>query len=81
MEKNKYINNIDLMIDEVEKPIDKAKFIISNVYYYLRTFYTDKYLDTLNEFENYLNLFKSKFKYHEISNKFSFDLFNKYNKI
>ena len=78
MEQAKYIENVDLIINEVEKPIDKAKFIISNVYHYIRAYYSDKYLDTSNEFEDYLESFKNKFKKKEISNEFSFDLFNKY---
>ena len=79
MKNNKYLNNVDLMIDEVKEPIDKAKFIISNVYYYLRAFYSDIYSLTKKEFEYYLNSFKNKFKPKEISNSFSFNLFNKYN--
>ena len=74
----KFIENIDIMLDEVDKPIDKAKFIISNVYYYMKAFYSDKYLSSLNNFEDYVSTFKNKFKKKVISNEFSFDLFNKY---
>ena len=74
-EKKEYV---DLMIDEVDKPIDKAKFIISNVYYYVRYFYSDKFINSYsNTFHEYLNEFKSKIKKKTISNKFSFDLLNK----
>ena len=74
----KIIENIDLMLDEVCKPIDKAKFIISNVYHYIKAFYNDKYLMSTNNFKEYLDTFKKKFKKKTISNEFSFDLFNKY---
>ena len=72
------IENFDLMLDETDKPIDKAKFIISNVYHYIKAFYSDKYLISSNNFEKYLATFKNKFKKKDISNEFSFDLFNKY---
>ena len=78
MKEIKFIENIDIMLDEVDKPIDKAKFIISNVYYYMKAFYSDKYLSSLNNFEDYVLSFKNKFKKKVISNEFSFDLFNKY---
>ena len=69
---------VDLMIDEVDKPIDKAKFIISNVNYYVRYFYIDKFIIFYsNFFPKYLYEFKSKIKKKNISNKFSFDLLNK----
>ena len=74
----KIIENIDLILDEVDKPIDKAKFIISNVYHYIKAFYSDKYLISSNNFEEYLAAFKNKFKKKDISNEFSFDLFNRY---
>ena len=70
--------NIDLIMDEPKNPIDKAKFIISNVYYYIRTFYNGIFVDTLsNDFQEYLNSFKKKFTKINIHNKFSFDLLNK----
>ena len=51
--------NIDLIMDEPKNPIDKAKFIISNVYYYIRTFYNGIFVDSLsNDFQEYLNSFK-----------------------
>jgi len=78
MKSIKFIENIDLMLDEVDKPIDKAKFIISNVYHYIKAFYSDIYLISSNNFEKYLATFKNKFKKKDISNEFSFDLFNKY---
>ena len=78
MKEIKFIENIDLMLDEVDKPIDKAKFIISNVYYYMKAFYSDKYLISSNNFKRYLESFKNKFHEKDISNEFSFDLFNKY---
>ena len=62
MKEIKFIENIDIMLDEVDKPIDKAKFIISNVYYYMKAFYSDKYLSSLNNFEDYVLSFKNKFK-------------------
>ena len=36
MEKNVIKENVELIIHQVNTPIDKAKFIISNVYYYIR---------------------------------------------
>ena len=78
MKENKFIENIDSMLDEADKPIDKAKFIISNVYHYIKAFYSDKYLSSLNNFEDYVLSFKNKFKKKVISSEFSFDLFNKY---
>ena len=71
--------NVDLMIYEVDKPIDKAKFIITNVYYYLKNFYYDKYINSnTNDLKEYLNNFKNKFEKQNISNSFSFNLLNKY---
>lgn len=70
--------NIDLIMDEPKNPIDKAKFIISNVYYYIRTFYNGIFVDSLsNDFQEYLNSFKKKFTKINIHYKFSFDLLNK----
>ena len=70
--------NIDLILNEVDKPIDKALFIISNVYYCIRNFYQDKYIDKNNiKFPNYLNSFKNKFHKKTISNTFAFNLLNK----
>jgi len=71
--------NVDLMIYEVDKSIDKAKFIISNVYYYLKNFYYDKYINSnTNDLKEYLNNFKNKFEKQNVSNSFSFNLLNKY---
>jgi len=78
MKCNKKKENVDLMLDEVDKPIDKALFIISNVYYCIRYFYHDKYIDSnLVKFQNYLNSFKNKFNKKAISTKFSFNLIDK----
>ena len=78
MKCNKKKENVDLMLDEVDKPIDKALFIISNVYYCIRYFYHDKYIDSnLVKFRNYLNSFKNKFNKKAISTKFSFNLIDK----
>ena len=78
MKCNKKKENVDLMLDEVDKPIDKALFIISNVYYCIRNFYQDKYIDSnLVKFQNYLNSFKNKFNKKAISTKFSFNLLDK----
>ena len=78
MKCNKKKENVDLMLDEVDKPIDKALFIISNVYYCIRYFYHDKYIDSnLEKFQNYLNSFKNKFNKKAISTKFSFNLIDK----
>ena len=78
MKCNKKKENVDLMLDEVDKPIDKALFIISNVYYCIRYFYHDKYIDSnLVKFQNYLNSFKNKFNKKTISTKFSFNLIDK----
>ena len=78
MEKDQILENIELIMDEPKNPIDKAKFIISNVYYYIRTFYYVKFVDTLsNDFQEYLKSFKDKFAKINIHNKFSFDLLNK----
>ena len=69
---------VELMTDEVYKPIDKAKFIISNVYYYIRYFYKDKLINPSTDyFPKYLQEFKSKIQKKTILNKFSFDLLNK----
>ena len=78
MEQAKYIENVDLILDEVDKQFDKVKFIISNVYHYIKAFYSDKYLISSNNFKKYLESFKKKFHKKDISNVFSFDLFNKY---
>ena len=67
---------VEVMMDEADKVIDKAKFIVSNVYHFLRAFYSDKHLHT-TLFQNYLNSFKSKFKHEEISYEFSFNIMNK----
>ena len=78
MKCNKKKENVDLMLDEVDKPIDKALFIISNVYYCIRYFYHDKYIDSnLEKFQKYLNSFKNKFNKKAISTKFSFNLIDK----
>jgi len=78
MENELLLENIDLTTDEPKNPIDKAKFIISNVYYYIRTFYNGIFVDTLsNDFQEYLNSFKNKFTKINIHNKFSFYLLNK----
>ena len=78
MAKNKIIENIDLIMEEPKKPIEKAKFIISHVYYFVRTFYKVKLLNSFsNDFEKYLNAFKNKFKPKIILNKFSFELLNR----
>ena len=78
MKKYNKKENIDLMLDEVDKPIDKALFIVSNVYYCIRYFYHDKYIDyNLVKFPNYLNSFKNKFNKKAISIKFSFNLIDK----
>ena len=51
--------------------MEKAKFIISHVYYFVRTFYKVKLLNSFsNDFEKYLNAFKNKFKPKIILNKF-----------
>ena len=69
---------VEIMTDEVYKPIDKAKFIISNVYYYIRYFYKDKLINPSTDyFPKYLQEFKSKIQKKTILNKFSFDLLNK----
>ena len=69
---------VELMTDEVYKPIDKAKFIISNVYYYIRYFYKDKLINPSTDyFPKYLQEFKSKIQKKTILNKFSFNLLNK----
>ena len=69
---------IDLMLDEVDKPIDKALFIVSNVYYCIRYFYRDKKNNSdYKEFQNYLSSFKNKFHKTNISTKFTFNLLNK----
>ena len=57
---------------------DKAKFIISNVYYYIRYFYKDKLINPSTDyFPKYLQEFKSKIQKKTILNKFSFNLLNK----
>ena len=50
MEKNEIIENIDLIMEEPKKPIEKAKFIISHVYYFVRTFYNVKLLNSFSNF-------------------------------
>ena len=79
MEKNEInLENVELMLYEVNNPIDKAKFIISNVYYYLKNFYVDKYISIdKNQFPDYLDEFKNVFKKKTINDKFSFDLLNR----
>jgi len=70
--------NIDLIWTEQKEPIDMAKFIVSHTYYYLQNFYQIKLLGlSSNNFEKYLNTFKSNFKKKDISPKYSFDLLNK----
>ena len=80
MEKNKInLENIELMKYEVDNPIDQAKFIISNVYYYLQNFYVAKYISNDKKiFSAYLDEFKNVFKKKIINNNFSFDLLNRY---
>ena len=79
MEKEVKEENIDLILDEVDKPIDKALFIISNVYYCIRNFYHDKYIVTNpEEFPNYLNSFKNKFHKKTITDAFTFNLLDKF---
>ena len=80
MEKNKInLENVELMMYEVDKPIDQAKFIISNIYYYIRNFYIDKYISNdKNKYSDYLDEFKNVFKKKIINNNFSFDLLNRY---
>ena len=58
---NKEELNVEVMMDEVDKTINKTKFIVYNIYHFLRTFYSDKHLKT-NLFRNHLNSFKNKFK-------------------
>ena len=78
MKKNKKMENIDLIVDEVVKPIDKALFIVSYVYYCIRYFYRDNNINsTRKEFQKYLSSFKNKFHNTSISTKFTFDLLNK----
>ena len=80
MEKNKInLKNVEPILYEVNKPIDQAKFIISNVYYYLQNFYVDKYIsDNTKKFPAYLDEFKNVFKKKIINDNFSFDLLNRY---
>ena len=79
MEENEIKENVELMIQEVDPPIDKAKFIISNVYYYIRNFYNDKYINpNRNNFMEYLDSFKNKLGEKNITNTFSFNLLKKY---
>ena len=78
MEKFDMIENIDLIMDKPETLLDKAKFIISHVYYYIRTYYEGKLIDTLSSnFQEYLDTFKNKFDKININNNFSFDFLNK----
>ena len=70
--------NIDLIMDEPIKSIDKAKFIISHVYFFIRKFYDSKLIKKdFKDYKEYLSSFKNKFEPQIISNKFSFDLLNK----
>ena len=78
MKNNNLKENIELILDEADKPIDKAKFIISNIYYCIRNFYHDKYIEsTFEEYQNYLTSFQNKFHKKAITNTFSFNLLNK----
>ena len=78
MEKFDMAENIDLIMDKPETLLDKAKFIISHVYYYIRTYYEGKLIDTLSSnFQEYLDTFKNKFEKININNNFSFDFLNK----
>ena len=70
--------NIDLIMDEPIQLIDKAKFIISHVYYFIRNFYDSNFISLdSSSFKDYLTSFQNKFKPQTISNKFSFELMNK----
>ena len=78
MKKGNKKENIDLILDEVDKPIDKALFIVSNVYYCIRYFYRENIINPdRKEFQNYLSSFKNKFQKKTISTKFTFNLLNK----
>ena len=78
MKCNKKKENVDLMLDEVDKPIDKALFIVSNVYYCIRYFYRENIINPdRKEYQNYLSSFKNKFQKKTISTKFTFNLLNK----
>ena len=66
-------------MDEVEKPIDKALFIISNVYLCIRNFYSDKHIESISQqFPEYLELFKKKCCKKTITNNFTFNLLDKF---
>ena len=70
--------NIDLIMDEPIHLIDKVKFIISHVYYFIRYFYETNFISLIStSFQDYLISFRNKFKPQTISNKFSFELMNK----
>lgn len=70
--------NIDLIMDEPIQLIDKAKFIISHVYYFIRNFYDSNFISLdSSSFKDYLTSFRNKFKPQMLSNKFSFELMNK----
>ena len=70
--------NIDLIMDEPIHLIDKVKFIISHVYYFIRYFYDTNFISLIStSFQDYLISFRNKFKPQTISNKFSFELMNK----
>ena len=78
MKRDNKKENIDLILDEVDKPIDKALFIVSNVYYCIRYFYRDRKNNSdYKEFQNYLSSFKNKFHQANISTEFTFNLLNK----
>ena len=79
MQNDEFIENVDLIMDEVEKPIDKALFIISNVYYCIRNFYSDKHIESISQqFPEYLELFKKKCCKKTITNNFTFNLLDKF---
>ena len=79
MQNEEFIENVDLIMDEVEKPIDKALFIISNVYYCIRNFYSDKHIESISQqFPEYLELFKKKCCKKTITNNFTFNLLDKF---
>ena len=79
MQNEEFIENVDLIMDEVEKPIDKALFIISNVYLCIRNFYSDKHIESISQqFPEYLELFKKKCCKKTITNNFTFNLLDKF---
>ena len=78
MKKDNKKENVDLILDEVDKPIDKALFIVSNVYYCIRYFYRDTIINPdRKEFQKYLSSFQNKFQKKTISTKFTFNFLNK----